>query len=166
MIIDTTLLQGGILIGIGATLLIDLWAIFLKKIFKVASLNFCLLGRWIAFILEGKFKHLSIAKTDTKKGECLIGWIAHYVIGIIFGLTLVYLTNGWLAKPELFPALTFGLITVLLPFFIMQPAFGFGIAASKMPDPLQARLKSVMTHLVFGLGLYLSAIVLQYFAIH
>ena len=32
-------------IGIGATLTIDLWALFLKRVFKIAAPNYCLVGR-------------------------------------------------------------------------------------------------------------------------
>jgi hypothetical protein len=59
------------------------------------------------------------------------------------------------------PALLFGIVTVVFPLFIMQPAFGLGIAASKAPNPVQARLRSLMNHVVFGIGLYLSAQVLS-----
>jgi hypothetical protein len=44
-----------------------------------------------------------------------------------------------------------------VPFFVMQPAFGAGVAASKTPRPAQARLRSLMTHGVFGVGLYAGA---------
>ena len=40
----------------------------------------------------------------------------------------------------------------------MQPGMGAGIAASKTPKPNAARLRSAMTHTVFGLGLYASAL--------
>jgi len=43
----------------------------------------------------------------------------------------------------------------------LQPSFGLGVAASKTPHPNQARLKSLMTHTVFGLGLYLWALLLS-----
>jgi Protein of unknown function (DUF2938) len=56
------------------------------------------------------------------------------------------------------PALLFGLGTVLFPYLIMQPAYGLGIAASKTPNPTAARLKSLMSHGIFGLGLYLTAV--------
>ena len=46
-----------------------------------------------------------------------------------------------------------------MPFLLMQPAFGLGVAAAKTPAPWQARLKSLSSHLVFGVGLYLSALV-------
>jgi len=40
------------------------------------------------------------------------------------------------------------------PFFLMQPGMGAGIATSKTPRPNAARLQSLITHAVFGLGLY------------
>ena len=40
----------------------------------------------------------------------------------------------------------------------MQPAYGLGIAASKTTRPIAARLKSLMSHGIFGLGLYMSAV--------
>ena len=47
------------------------------------------------------------------------------------------------------------------PWLVMQPSFGLGIAASKAPKPTQARLKSLMTHTVFGIGLYLWGLLLS-----
>ena len=64
-------------------------------------------------------------------------------------------SGGWLERPTLLPALVFGVVTVAMPWLVMQPSFGLGIAASKAPKPAQARLKSLMTHTVFGIGLYL-----------
>ncbi|HEU4781614.1 MAG TPA: DUF2938 family protein, partial [Steroidobacteraceae bacterium] len=50
-----------------------------------------------------------------------------------------------------------GVGTVLAPFFIMQPAMGVGIAARRTPRPGAARIQSLVTHVVFGLGLYITA---------
>jgi hypothetical protein len=55
-----------------------------------------------------------------------------------------------------------GLATLAIPFFVMQPSFGLGIAASKTPNPTQARLRSLMNHAVFGLGLYISALAISF----
>jgi Protein of unknown function (DUF2938) len=44
----------------------------------------------------------------------------------------------------------------------MQPSLGLGVAASRTPNPTQARLKSLMTHSVFGVGLYVCAVGLSY----
>jgi len=51
-------------------------------------------------------------------------------------------------------------VTVLMPWLVMQPALGLGVASAKTPNPAGARVKSLATHTVFGLGLYLSALVL------
>ena len=48
-----------------------------------------------------------------------------------------------------------------MPLFIMHPSFGLGLAASKAPNPMQARLRSLMNHVVFGVGLYVSALVVS-----
>jgi Protein of unknown function (DUF2938) len=50
--------------------------------------------------------------------------------------------------------LSFGIGTVVFPFFVLQPSLGLGIASSRTPNPTQARLKSLATHAVFGFGLY------------
>ena len=55
----------------------------------------------------------------------------------------------------LIPAIAFGVVTVLAPFCLMQPALGLGFAASKTSNPAQARLRSLMNHIAFGVGLYL-----------
>ena len=81
------------------------------------------------------------------------------MIGITFAIAFVAVVgNNWLQHPTLIPAILFGVVTVLIPFFIMQPAFGLGLAASKTSNPTQARLRSLINHAVFGIGLYLFAL--------
>ena len=145
-----------ILIGLGATLATDLWALFLKRAFKIAAPNYCLVGRWLRYMPDGTFRHANIVSTPRKSAECIVGWIAHYLIGIMFAIAFVAIVgNGWLQHPTLIPGITFGFVTVLMPFFIMQPAFGLGLAASKTSNPTQARLRSLTNHISFGVGLYL-----------
>ena len=153
-----THLLTAIAIGLGATLLIDLWALLLRRAFDVRSLNYCLLGRWVLHIPHGRIVHESIAAAPGKPFECKVGWTTHYMIGATFAVVFVWLASvGWLARPTLLPAVAFGIATVLVPFFTMQPALGLGIASSKTPHPNKARLKSVMTHTVFGVGLWIWA---------
>lgn len=145
-----------ILIGMGATLTFDLWGLFLKYTFKVTPPNFCLVGRWILYMPEGLFRHVNIGSVPQKGAECTVGWITHYMIGIAFAAAFIALAGTrWVEHPTLIPALVFGLITVSAPLFIMQPAFGLGVAASKTPNPAQARLHSLINHIVFGFGLYI-----------
>jgi hypothetical protein len=111
---------------------------------------------------EGVFTHGSIAKAPPKSAECMVGWIAHYVIGAIFAVILTLLISpAWLQRPTLLPPLIFGIVTVVVPFLVMHPSFGMGVAASRTPNPRQARLRSVTNHALFGLGLYVSALALS-----
>ena len=141
----------------------DLWNLFLKRTFGIPSLNYCFLGRWLRHMPGGTFRHASIAAAPKKPFECTVGRMAHYTIGIVLALGFVALSSGdWLARPTVLPALVFGIATVVFPFFIMQPSFGLGIAASRTPKPAQARLKSLATHTVFGVGLYVCALGVSY----
>jgi hypothetical protein len=163
MDIEPHYILGAVAIGIGATLIMDLWNLFLKRAFSIPSLSYCLLGRWLRHMPEGTLRHANIAAAAQKRFECKVGWIAHYTIGVVFALVFVVLASGaWLARPTLPLALLYGIGTVVFPFFIMQPSLGLGIAASRTPKPMQARLKSLVTHTVFGVGLYLCALGVSY----
>jgi hypothetical protein len=151
-----------IAVGFGATLVMDLWSIFLKHTFNVPSPNYCFVGRWLRYMPEGIFRHGSLAAAPQKPAECAVGWIAHYAIGVIFAVALVLLASPrWLQEPTVLPAMIMGLATVAVPFLVMQPSFGLGIASSKTPNPAQARLRSLMNHAAFGVGLYVSALVMS-----
>jgi hypothetical protein len=159
MNIEANVVLGTIATGIGATLVMDLWNLFLKRTFSIPSLDYCLLGRWLRHMSEGLLRHVSITAAPRKPHECAVGWVAHYTIGVVFAIVLVVFTSGdWLARPTMLPALLFGIGTVVFPFFILQPSFGLGIASSRTRHPAQARLKSLATHIVFGLGLYVCAL--------
>jgi hypothetical protein len=154
-----SLLINTILIGLGATLIFDLWGLFLKNAFKISPSNFCLVGRWILYMPLGIFRHSHIGSVLQRSRECMVGWFTHYMTGITFAIALIgFTSSNWLHHPTLIPAVIFGLVTVLAPFFIMQPSLGLGFAASKTSNPLQARVRTLINHFVFGIGLYLSAL--------
>ena len=145
-------------IGIGATIVMDLWGWVRKRFFGVPAASYALVGRWLGHMPGGRFAHDSIAKASPVRGELIVGWTAHYAIGVAFaGLLLGIWGLDWARHPTLLPALIVGVVTVAAPFFVMQPAMGAGIAASKTPNPGTARLRSLLTHTVFGVGLYVSA---------
>ncbi|WP_078666922.1 DUF2938 family protein [Chitinophaga eiseniae] len=64
-------------------------------------------------------------------------------------------------RPTIGPPLAIGILTTVAPWFMMQPAFGFGVAASKTPNSAVARMRSLKTHTVYGIGLYLAALLLS-----
>lgn len=146
------------LIGVGATAIMDTWAAVMKRAFGVPSLNYGLVGHWLGHMRHGRFAHENIAKAPPIAGEQIIGWSAHYAIGVIFaGLGLLVLGMDWARDPTVLPALLFGIATVSAPFLVMQPLMGLGFAAAKTPKPNIARLRSVIAHTAFGIGLFLAA---------
>lgn len=148
--------MSAILMGFGATLTSDLWALFLKRAFSMAPPSLCLVGRWLRYMPEGTFRHSNLGSAPAKRAECTTGWIAHYGIGIAFAAAFVSCAgNNWLRHPTPLAAILFGAGTVLAPFLIMQPSFGLGLAAAKTANPRQARMRSLLNHIVFGAGLYL-----------
>jgi hypothetical protein len=144
-----------LVIGIGATLVMDMWGFARKPLLGIAPPDYGLVGRWLAHMTRGRFRHDTIAASPPVRGERLIGWIAHYLIGIAFAAVLLGIWGlAWVQRPAIGPALAVGIGTVAAPFLLMQPGMGAGIAASRTPRPASARLQSLITHAVFGLGLY------------
>jgi hypothetical protein len=156
-----TLIQA-VLIGTGATVVMDAWGIARRRLFGIPNMNYGLVGRWVAYLPRGRFRHAPIAKTPPVRGELAIGWIAHYAIGIGFaGVLLALWGLEWARQPTLGPALLVGIGTVAAPFLVMQPGMGAGIAASRAPRPNAARLQSLVTHAVFGFGMFVAAVLLN-----
>ncbi len=147
-----------VVIGVGATMVMDVWAALLRQC-GVPSLNLDFLGRWIGHLARGRWMHVSIAAAGPIRGERWIGWCAHYSIGVAFSALLLW-TYGleWAQSPSVLPALFIGIATVTAPVLILQPAMGAGIASRKTPRPFFNALKSLATHTVFGLGMYLAAL--------
>lgn len=141
--------------GIGATAVMDVWGLARKPLLGIAPPDYGLVGRWLLHMTRGRFRHASIAAASPVRGERLAGWTAHYLTGIAFAAVLVGIWgDAWIQHPTIGPALIVGIGTVAAPFLLMQPGMGAGIAASRAPRPAAARLQSIITHAVFGLGLY------------
>ena len=152
-----------VLIGAGATALLDLWAAARDRLLGRPPMDYGLVGRWLGYMTRGRFRHDPIAASPPLPGERLIGWTAHYLIGIAFaGLLLAVWGLDWARRPTIGPALILGFGSVAAPFLLMQPGMDAGIAAGRTPDPAAARLRSLVAHGVFGLGLYAAAWVTRY----
>src|SRR5262245_50059706 len=102
--IDT--LTAAILVGIGATALTDVWGYARKPLLGIAPPDYGMVGRWMGHMAHGQFRHEAISKSPPVHGERLIGWTAHYLIGIAFaGLLIAFRGQAWLQDPDPLPAL-------------------------------------------------------------
>ena len=146
-----------VLIGCGATAVMDLWVSLLRRM-GVQTLNFAFVGRWVGHMARGRFVHAAIREARPVAGELALGWFTHYAIGVLFaGVLVAFAGPNWMSNPTIGPALAVGIGTVVAPLFIMQPAMGSGFAASRTPAPFRNCLRSVINHTVFGGGLYAAA---------
>jgi len=87
-------------------------------------------------------------------GEAVIGWIMHYLIGIAYGVVyvgmMVWLSDG----PTWLNGFVFGLASVVVPWFLMQPCLGLGAMGSKAPNPNIPRYTALAAHCIYGVALY------------
>jgi hypothetical protein len=148
--------------GIGATMVMDVWGVVRKPLFGWPAADYSMVGRWLGHMTYGTFRHDRIAAAAPIAGERVIGWTVHYATGVLFATGLIWIVGSeWLRQPTLVPALAFGIATVAAPFLLMQPGMGAGAAASRTPKPWSARLQSLITHAVFGVGLWAAGWALQ-----
>jgi hypothetical protein len=130
-----------LVIGAGATVVMDGWGMARSRVLGKPAMDYGLIGRWIANGPRERFRQQRIAATPPVRGERLIGWTAHYLTGIAFaGVLLALWGIDWARNPTLAPALIVGIGSVAAPLLVMQ-----------------ARVQSLVTHTVFGLGLYAAA---------
>jgi hypothetical protein len=147
-----------VLVGIGGTIVLDLYALLVHRFFGVPAPNWAMVGRWVGHMPKGRFVQPNLGRAEPVPGEHALGWIVHYVIGSAYGLLLVAIWGaGWLREPGIGAPLILVLALLVLPYFVMMPGMGMGIAAWRTPKPNVARLKSVAGHSVFGIGMYLTA---------
>lgn len=118
-------LSRAVLIGVGATALLDLWALLLQRFFKVPAPIWGPVGRWFCHLTDARVFHDDIALARAYPFENAVGWIGHYAIGIVYaGALLVFTCPDWASAPTLAPALAVGIITVGAGWFLLQPGMG------------------------------------------
>ncbi len=144
-----------ILLGVFATVIIDIWAIFSNRVLKFPRTSWAMVGRWLGHIPNGILVHDSIGSAPIINHENIIGWLFHYFIGIVYAafysaFVVLVLENN----PTLLSAWAFGLVTILSPWLILQPSLGLGICAIKAPKPNMVRLQNFCIHSIFGLALF------------
>lgn len=151
-----------IIMGVAATALLDLWALTLNRTFGFGLPNWAMVGRWFCHLPAGRFVHDDIGKSEPFARELMVGWLAHYGVGIAFAAaTLAIGGAGWAKAPTWPIPIAVGLITVGCGWFILQPGMGAGIAASKKPDANRIRILNILGHIVFGLGMFGAALAIR-----
>lgn len=150
-----------LVMGVAASALMDAWGLLLRRGFGIPTLDYAMLGRWIGHMPRGRFVHERIGAAAPIPFERPLGYLAHYGIGVAFAVVLLLVAGlGWAHDPTLWPALAIGLGTIVAPWLVMQPAMGAGIAGSRTPSPRATRIRNLLTHTVYGTGLFVAALAL------
>lgn len=155
----------GLVIGLLATALIDVWALVLKHVLKLPTTNWAMVGRWVGHLPRGQFVHRTIVHSAPVAGEASLGWATHYAIGLIYGVGYLWLMRDVVAQPPgLVSAIVFSVVLLVAPWFILLPGLGAGILARRAPRPWLMRAINLSVHVVFGIGLYAAWWLLDHYA--
>jgi hypothetical protein len=146
-----------ILMGIFATLIMDILAVLLAKaklIHPFIAPEY--IGRWFLYMFRGKFIHQDIHKAPALKNEKFWCLISHYAIGIALAGAYLFLElKEPIIRENLWMPLIFGMATVFLPWFWLLPSIGLGFMASKSSLRSIILRTNLVNHTIFGVGLFL-----------
>jgi hypothetical protein len=153
------LIFAGIVMGLGGTIVMDLWALALNRITGAPLPNWAFVGRWVAHVAKGKVFHDDIAQAAPVQSELTIGWVFHYAVGVIYGIFFAMIAGAaWLAMPSFVPVWIYALVTIAAGWFLLHPGLGLGWALSKTPTPWKSRGLGLIAHTWFGLGMWIGAL--------
>lgn len=152
--------RDAVLVGVGATAVMDLIGVFRRRMFGVVGLDYRLVGRWLLWMFRGRFAHATIVQSQPMPYEHPVGWAVHYGIGVVFAALMLAIA-GSDALGAGGPAVMTGVLSVAAPFLVMMPGFGFGVAAARTHAPWIARRRALVSHLSFALGLYLNGLLVN-----
>lgn len=142
--------------GILGAVLMDVTETYAAKVGIASGVNIVLVGRWFLGLLRGQFVHTNILDSTPATGEEKAGWVFHFLVGgggVALIYPLFFLATGLpLPKNHLLGGLLFGLATSVLPWFVLLPAFGWGIFGRRAPQGANPLLASTLSHIPYGLG--------------
>ena len=153
-------------LGIMATAFLDIVNALRHWLVGPPLTRYDMIGRWVLYMFEGTFHHTSISASAPMQGEMIMGWFGHYAIGVLFALILLGGWGiSWLHRPTLLAAMVVGMVTTVIPYFLMQPGMGAGIAGTLSPNPTALQVKVLISHAIFGFGLYVGGWLIRGFSL-
>jgi|SRR6516164_4960169 len=109
----------GVLIGITATLTMDVLSVTAIKLRLIAPLPPHLIGRWFASVARGQALHADIGHVSPTRHEMAIAVPAHYAIGVMLALLYVLVCSAIGLNPRSpIAAFGFALCTNLFPWLL------------------------------------------------
>ncbi|KHQ55047.1 DUF2938 family protein [Mameliella alba] len=151
----------GVVIGIGGTVAMDLWALLLDRLAGQGRPNWGNVGRWVGWLFRGRVFHEDIGAAAPVAGERALGWAFHYLVGVVYGVVFALIVGGaWFDAPVFWMAWIWGIVTIAGGWFLLHPGMGLGWALSRTERPWKGRVMGLLAHSVFALGLWATALAL------
>ena len=143
--------------GLVGSVFMDITEAKMAKYGISSGVNAGLIGRWAAGLVRGKLYHQDIQTAPPVKHEVRIGIGFHFIIGggvVAFFYPIMLMVFGleMTANPLLFATL-FGLLTSVLPWFVLMPSFGWGWFGLQTPFKTQPIVSPILSHIPFGFGI-------------
>ena len=152
-----TLFIWAFIAGLAGTYVMDLMGGFAAKRGITAGADISHVGRWALGMLQRRFVHADIAESPSVENEVKAGWYFHYLIGggavALFYPLLFLIPQIPVPVNHLLYGLLYGVITLPLLWFVMLPAFGWGLFGKNGPPGSRVVLAGVLTHLAYGFGI-------------
>ena len=143
-----------LIIGIGATIIMDLWGIALALI-SHSSYEWSTAGRMIGYLLRGEWLWHDGIMRAALPHENILGWITHYTIGILYALFYVIFCNdGFHQKADFLKSLSFAWFLMIFPLGMLAPITGNGFFNLETHTPLINLIHTFFSHSCFGIGLW------------
>jgi len=143
--------------GIVGAFFMDLAEFQLERAGYSSGVSAMHVGRWFINLLKGKFKHKNIETCMPVNYEIQLGIVFHFIIGggvvaLLYPLFTQIIELQSLSS-HLLAGISYGLLTSVLPWFILMPSFGWGWFGLKTPFESEPVVTPLLSHAAYGLGI-------------
>jgi len=143
--------------GLLGSVLMDITENYMEKFDINSGVNGSYIGRWVHGLFRGKIFIPDIEAATPVHNELRIASIFHYLVGggvvaLAYPAILSFFNSVYFVW-HIPLSIIFGLLTCVLPWFILMPSIGKGIFGRKMPMDKSPVTAPILSHLAYGLGI-------------
>ena len=145
--------------GVLGTLMMDVLNHLVSRTGLILKIDVRMIGRMSAGWARGRFRYDSPSQIEPNAYELMLGYTAHYAIGLVLAAIFVI---GWdkVVGGPLSPlwALAYGFATTVASEFLVYPSMGLGVCGRLSPEGIRAPLSPLANHLFFGAGMAVAVV--------
>lgn len=116
-----------------------------------------MIGREVAGLLQGRWRHGDITREPPQRGELVLGMLTHYGTGIVLTQAFLLLPRHGDGRLRFAAATAFGIATAALPLLVLFPSLGYGWFGLRSGEAARLGRIVLVGHTAFGIGIGLGA---------